>query len=64
MKGRTYARCLATLGLDHIAAAEFFGITAKSSRRYAADGSTIPRAIVILLQYMIRHGLKPQDMVK
>jgi DNA-binding transcriptional regulator YiaG len=54
-----YRYALDQLGLTQVAAAEFLGVNARTSRSWASGRSPIPRAVEMLLGLMIECGLSP-----
>jgi hypothetical protein len=62
MSGEEYDRSCKEVGLERqVDAAEFFGISRRSSNSYA-NGTPVPHAIARLLRLMIKYGLKASDL--
>lgn len=61
MTAQQYRTAIAALGLSQARAAEFFGISPRSSQGYALGEYPVPEAIAKLLRLMVRLGLKPED---
>jgi hypothetical protein len=55
-----YRALIDALGLTQVGAGEFLGVGDRTSRRYAGGGP-IPGPVIILLRYMARKKLKPED---
>jgi DNA-binding XRE family transcriptional regulator len=55
-----YRTALERLGLTQESAAEFLGVSLRTSHGYA-NGSPIPEATAKLLKLMVRLNLKPED---
>lgn len=60
MTSSQYRMALHRLGLSQAGAAEFLGISIRSSHGYAND-EPIPEPIAKLLRLMVKLGLKPED---
>jgi DNA-binding XRE family transcriptional regulator len=60
MNQNQYRTALERLGLTQDSAAEFLGVSLRTSHGYA-NGSPIPEATEKLLRLMIRLKLKPED---
>jgi hypothetical protein len=60
MTGKTYRAALERLGLNQTSAADFLGVSVRTSNGYA-NAAPIPVATAKLLRLMIRLNLKPQD---
>ena len=60
MKAREYLELIDKLGLTQEQAGDFLGFTGRSSRRWIA-GVAIPPLVAIMLRYMVREKLTPQD---
>lgn len=58
MTPKQYRAALAALGLSQAGAADFLGISTRSSHGYA-NGAPIPKAIAMLLRLMVRLKLTP-----
>jgi hypothetical protein len=56
-----YRAKLDALGMTQTAAAQFLAVAERTSRRYALGVSPIPGPVAILLRYMARKKLKPED---
>lgn len=61
MTGKQYRDAIGRLGLSQQAAGRFLGLSPSSAGRYARGDVTIPEAVAMLLRYMIRENLKPED---
>lgn len=59
MNGEQYKKAIATLGMTQGAAAEFLGVSLKTSNSYA-NGAAIPEGTAKLLRLMIKLKLKPE----
>lgn len=55
-----YARAIEALGLTQDSAAQFLGVSLRTSHGYANSGP-IPESVAKLLRLMIRLKLKPDD---
>lgn len=60
MTANQYRAALSRLGLSQAGAAEFLGISIRSSHGYAND-EPIPEPIAKLLRLMVKLGLSPKD---
>lgn len=60
MTRNQYRAALAALGLSQAGAAEFLGISIRSSHGYA-NGEPIPEPTAKLLRLMLRLKIKPSD---
>lgn len=60
MTGPEYKQAIAALGMTQETAAEFLGVSLRTSAGYAAGGS-IPEGVAKLLRLMVRKKLKPKD---
>lgn len=60
MTSNQYRAALAALDLTQAGAAEFLGISIRSSHGYA-NGEPIPEAIAKLLRLMVKLKIKPED---
>lgn len=60
MTATQYRTALDRLGFTQAGAAEFLGISIRSSHGYA-NGEPIPQAIGKLLRLMVKFGLEPSD---
>jgi hypothetical protein len=56
-----YRKAIAQLGLSQAAAARFFSVNERSSRRWASGEHKVPRFIEILLGLMLKFDVKPAD---
>lgn len=63
MTAKQYRAAIAALGLSQVGAARFLGVGDRTSRRWAA-GDEIPEVVELLLDMMIKHGFKPEDVKK
>lgn len=61
MTGKQYDDAITRLGLTQIAAARFFKIGDRTSRRYVAGGK-IPYSTVMLLHVMLEEKISPQQL--
>jgi hypothetical protein len=61
MTANQYRTALDKLGLSQGAAADFLGISIRTSHGYANGETPIPEAIAKLLRLMVRLELKPKD---
>jgi hypothetical protein len=55
-----YRRAIEALGLTQESAAQFLGISIRTSHGYA-NGGTIPVVTAKLFRHMIKHGFMPED---
>jgi hypothetical protein len=60
MNQTQYRTALERLGLTQETAAEFLGVSLRTSHGYA-NGSSIPEATAKLLRLMVKLDLKPED---
>ena len=60
MTSEQYRKAIAMIGLTQGEAAEFLGVSIRSSNGYA-NGSPIPEATAKLLRLMVKLDLKPGD---
>jgi transcriptional regulator with XRE-family HTH domain len=56
-----YRAAIKRLGLSQHRAAEFFGVSPRTSQGYALGEYPVPAAIAKLLRLMTKLGLKPED---
>jgi hypothetical protein len=61
MTANQYRKALETLEMSQAKAAEFLGLSLRSSQGYALGEYPVPEAIAKLLRLMIRLKLKPDD---
>lgn len=61
MNAKQYRAALTKIGLNPHSAARFFEINPRTSRRYALGELPVPALITKVLNYMIKHGLTPED---
>lgn len=61
MTGPQYAKAIASLGLNQATAAEFLGVSLRSSHGYANGTQEVTLVISRLLRLMLRLGLDPKD---
>jgi hypothetical protein len=61
MTANQYRKALEALELSQARAAEFFGISLRTSQGYALDEYPVPEAIAKLLRLMVRLKLKPDE---
>lgn len=59
MTGEQYKSAIARLGMTQDAAAEFLGVSLRTSNGYA-NGSPIPEGTAKLLRLMVTLNLKPE----
>lgn len=59
-----YKRLIDKFALSQGKAADFLGITIRTSARYASKTGKVPKATIILLQLMERQGLTPDAIEK
>ena len=50
------------LGLSQRAAARFFGRSGRQAQCWANGWSPVPKSVAMLLELMLRYGLKPKDL--
>lgn len=60
MNQNQYRIALERLGLTQETAAEFLGVSLRTSHGYA-NGSPIPKTTAILLRLMTQRSIKPED---
>jgi DNA-binding XRE family transcriptional regulator len=60
MTAKQYRDALAKLGLTQGQAADFLGVSLRTSNAYA-NGEPIPEAVAKLLRLMVRLNLEPAD---
>lgn len=63
MTATQYKAAIAKLGLSQTAAAEFLGISLRTSHGYA-NGKPIPQPIVMLLLVLMQNRMTPEEMEK
>jgi hypothetical protein len=56
-----YKEAIARLHLTQVAAGEFLIGNPRTSRRWAAGHSPVPRSVAMLLRLMVRFELTPED---
>jgi DNA-binding transcriptional regulator YiaG len=61
MKKTEYRKAIEAVGLSQVKASEFFGVSRKTSPRWARGESPVPAAVAKLLRVMIHHKLSPQE---
>lgn len=61
MNSIQYRKAIRDLGMSQQAAADFLGVSLRTSQGYALDEYPVPEAIAKLLRLMVRLGLKPED---
>lgn len=61
MTPNQYRKALEALELSQVRAAEFLGISGRTSQGYALGEYPVPEAIAKLLRLMVRLNLKPED---
>lgn len=59
-----YRTAIETLGLSQLAAARFLGISDRTSQGYALGEYPVPRGIAMLLDLMVKHGVRPLDLLE
>ena len=60
MTPEQYEKAIANLGLSQVGAARFLDIGERTSRRFVAHESVIPRQTEMLLNIMVKHGITPE----
>ncbi len=60
MTATQYMSALESLELNQVSAADFLGISVRSSHGYG-NGAPIPEPTAKLLRLMVKLGLKPED---
>lgn len=63
MNGDEFQKAIARVDLTLVEAARFLGVDDTTTRRWVADRSPVPRAVVILLRLMIRYRLSPDHVL-
>ena len=58
MNAKQYREALAQLDLTQAAAGEMFGVNARTSRRWALGGASVPPLVELLLNLMITKKLQ------
>jgi hypothetical protein len=61
MTANQYRKAIEALGLSQHRAAEFLGVSPRTSQGYALGEYPVPEAIAKLLRLMLKLGLKPED---
>lgn len=64
MTPNQYRAAIAAVGLSQVAAARFFGVGDRTSRRWALGEYPIPPAVDYTLRLMVKHKVKPGDLNK
>jgi DNA-binding transcriptional regulator YiaG len=64
MTKNQYRRAIDVLGLSQVKASTFFGVSRKTSPRWARGEAPIPGAVAKLLRVMIHHDLSPEEVDK
>ena len=59
-----YRTAIDRLGLSQVRAAEFLGISIRTSHGYARGEYPVPHSVSILLNLMIEHGISPEEAAK
>lgn len=62
MTNREYRELIAAVGLNQVEAANFFDVSDRTSRNYAANGA--PSAVTMLLHVMVKYGITVADIEK
>jgi hypothetical protein len=60
MSADEFRHVIDVLDLSQVKAAKFLGVMPRTSRRWAGPGP-IPSPVAILLRYMVRNKLTPED---
>jgi len=61
MTANQYRKAIEALGMSQQAAADFLGVSLRTSQGYALDEYPVPEAIAKLLRLMVRLKLKPDE---
>lgn len=61
MTPEAYRDAIARLGLSQVGAGKLFGVTDRTSRRWASGDQDVPRAVEIALDLFIRTGIPPSE---
>lgn len=61
MTPNQYRAALQRLGLSQAEAAEFLGLSVRTSHGYA-NGEPIPKTVELVLKLMLRFELKPEEL--
>lgn len=61
MTSNQYRKAIEQLGMSQQAAADFLGVSLRTSQGYALDEYPVPEAIAKLLRLMVKLGLKPNE---
>jgi DNA-binding transcriptional regulator YiaG len=64
MTKTAYRTAIDAIGLSQVKASTFFGVTRKTSPRWARGESPIPGAVAKLLRVMIAHKISPEEVDK
>jgi hypothetical protein len=63
MSPAEYRDAILRLGFSQKAAAEFFGRSGGQGQRWAQGWSPLPKSVAMLLQLMLRYGIKPKELI-
>ena len=64
MNPKQYQKAIDALGLSQVGASRFFGVSVKTSPRWARGESPVHPAVAKLLRVMIKYKLTPSDVEK
>ena len=63
MSPTEYRDAIARLGLSQRSAGEFFGRSGRQGQRWANGWSPLPKSVAMVLELMLRYGLRPRDVM-
>lgn len=61
MTGKQYRKAIDALGLSQVGASKFFGVSTKTSPRWARGEAPVHPAVAMLLRVMLRYKLTPDE---
>jgi DNA-binding transcriptional regulator YiaG len=64
MTKTAYRSAIELLGLSQVKASVFFGVSRKTSPRWARGEAPVPGAVAKLLRLMIAHKISPEEVNK
>ena len=64
MNETEYSKAIKKLGLSQVGAGQFFGVSVKTSPRWARGESPVHPAVAMLLRVMLKYKLTPSDVEK
>ena len=62
MNAKGYRKALDTLELTQVRASALLGVEPRTSRRWLSGVAPVPKAVALVLLFMIKHNLTADDM--